>query len=73
MAVIPPGLDLQCFHRRKKGDSPCQLRPTLGSTVRIQPSRLILGALPGPDQRQGICSLGGAYGGIPQLQQLAIW
>ncbi len=70
MRVIPPGTDLQRF-QPADGSEPDTVIARQLRRFLSQPDKPIILALSRPDERKNIRSLVEAYGGSPELQQIA--
>jgi sucrose-phosphate synthase len=70
MRVIPPGTDLELFHPPTGGEWQTPIGQEICRFLR-DPNKPFILALSRPDARKNIGALIDAYGGSPQLQELA--
>ncbi len=70
IVVIPPGVDLHRFHRRRRPERRPHIAAEIGRFLR-DPRKPIILALSRPDERKNIATLLRAYGENPDLRALA--
>ncbi len=70
MEVIPPGVDLSCFHAPREGDETSQLVKDVRAFMH-DPDKPIIVAMARPDERKNLEMLVKTYGESPQLQREA--
>jgi sucrose-phosphate synthase len=70
MEVIPPGVDLSCFHPPQEGLNSSQLISDVRAFMH-EPDKPMIVAMARPDERKNLAMLVKTYGESPQLQREA--